>query len=417
MRSFLIKNTRICDPTNSQHKKVVDILVEHGVIKAIGKLNPTDVKIIDMDGTWCFPGWVDSLSYCGSPGNEEDETFESLEKTALAGGFTSIAAIFGREETSQNGSDIRSLREAVRNASIRILPIGNLSKSRKGMELAELHDMQSQGAVAFFDGTENPLQSALKPIIADYSQSVEGIVYMWPWEENQTPGAIVNQSANTTALGLKGFHSSMEGSQIAADVALFEKHEAKAYFPYVTTEEASVIAKKNKTQIFGTPIYNVSYSDDALSEFDENLKVMPPLRGKAHTQKIRKAIENGSIKAVCSNHVPLNQEMKEREFLYASFGAASLQVVGSELYKALGKDAFMECASQLLSYGGSEILGLPNNTLKEGNGANMTFFDPAKNWTLNAESNKSLSKNYPAWNKELMGKVMHVVAQGKLHSL
>ena len=91
--------------------------------------------------------------------------------------------------------------------------------------------------------------------------------------------------------------------------------------------------------------------------------------------------------------------------------------MGSELYRAIGKGAFMEYASQLLSYGGSEILGVPGNELKEGKGANMTFFDPSKNWTLNAASNKSLSKNYPAWNKELTGKVVHVIAQGKLHSL
>jgi len=83
-------------------------------------LQKLNVKEIDAKGTWAFPGWVDTLSYCGSPGNEEDETFESLEATALAGGYTTIATVFGREETTQNGAAIRSLKEATKNAAITI---------------------------------------------------------------------------------------------------------------------------------------------------------------------------------------------------------------------------------------------------------------------------------------------------------
>jgi dihydroorotase len=416
MKSFILKNTTICDPTHPLHLKVADIWVHNGTIKSVGKkIKAPGVKEINAEGEWAFPGWIDTLSYCGAPGHEEDEDVQSLAKTALAGGFTSIATIFGREQAVDKGSDINAIMNAVKNEDLKIIPIGNISHQKNGAEMAELYDMEQAGAGAFFDGINAHLKSALSPIVTEYAQGLKSAIYYWPWESKQYPGALVGQSITSTQMGLKGFPPSMESAQLQVCLQHMDGSTKPAYFPYLTTAESISLAKKHKNNFYGIPIINLAIPDESLIDFHENLKVMPPLRPKSEIAKLKKALADGHITCINSNHLPLNKEVKECEFLYAKYGAAGLQTVGTMLYAALGAEGMQEHGAQLLSYGGSQVLNLQKNEIKEGQEANITLFNPRLHWELNAQTNKSKSRNYATWGQNHIGKCTQSVVQGKLH--
>ena len=69
----------------------------------------------------------------------------------------------------------------------------------------------------------------------------------------------------------------------------------------------------------------------------------------------------------------------------------------------------------MLSGNARKIFGLENATIKEGNTAEFTLFNPNENSVLTKENNKSKSANSPFFNKTLKGKVVGIFNKGNLY--
>ncbi len=418
MKNFIITNGIICDPKSTYHKQQLNIAIKAGKIHAIAKKINEDWPEIDVAGAWVFPGWIDTLSYCGAPGNEQDETYNTLAETAIAGGYTKIATAFANGNATYTAAQVQAHINEIQKQKIPILVLANITTHGDGNELAELYDLEKAGASGFFDGFRNNLKSALYSVLVSYAHQLKLPLYHWPWSYSKYPGAMVNQGMVATSLGLKGFPAQMESSALQQFISELDISEGKHHFPFITTEDALKIVQKLEPNCsFSVPVHALVYNDENLTEFDENFKIMPPLRSKQQQNALVKAAVKGSITNICSNHLPVDIENKQREFTYANYGAASLQTVGSELLNAIGNNAFQEQTAQFLSHGASQILGIEPHLIQEGNNANLTIFDSNKKWVLNQKSNKSASFNYPQWDRELLGKASFSIINGILHKL
>jgi len=152
--------------------------------------------------------------------------------------------------------------------------------------------------------------------------------------------------------------------------------------------------------------HNLVLTDDAVSTFDSNFKVNPPLRTQADVAALLDGIKDGTIDAVVSQHTPHEVEFKKVEFHIAKDGIIAFQTVLPFLIQA-GFTA--EQIVDKLVVGPRKVLKREVPSLTVGEAANLVVFHPEKTWTFDDKTNKSRSANSPLLGQTLTGKVLAVI--------
>jgi dihydroorotase len=120
-------------------------------------------------------------------------------------------------------------------------------------------------------------------------------------------------------------------------------------------------------------------------------------------------LADGTIDAICSNHVPLEDERKKLEFSYADFGASGLQTLYSGLRTRLGDQISPAVLADKLAHGPRKILGIDPVSISEGKPAQLTICLSDDHWSLERSNNHSKSQNNPFWKRIMKGKILGLV--------
>ncbi len=408
--SYLIKSATIIAPGSAYHKKKRDILISRGKIEKIAaNIKETKADVIRSKNMHVSIGWFDIGCHHGEPGLEQRETLESLNQTAMAGGYTGIAVFPGTEPAVQHKGDIKYIKESTRNFLVDFYPIAALSKDCAGGEMTEMMDLHEAGAVAFSDGLQPIDNPGLLSRALEYKKSFNGKVLHHAMDTSLNDKGQIHEGAMSISLGLPGISPLSEKTMVERDINIAEYTESDIIFHGVTTEqsiEEIKNAKKKKIGVSATvPYLNLVKQDNHLEEFDVNLKVLPPLRDADNQDAIIKAIKKNTVDAIVSNHYPLEVEEKKKEFPYASFGASGLQTVFAALNTYCRKDLSLIKIIEKISVGPRRLLQLDIPQINEGQEVNLVAFDPDEAWTFSEAENVSLSKNNPFLGETLKGKI------------
>lgn len=419
MSTILFTNITVADSNSNYNGKKLNIVFNNGSIASIGTENFSADQTIDAEGYCISPGWIDALAFCGEPGEEWKESIASLSAAAQAGGFTRVASYCGVHPVSDNGAAVSSIFEKGKNLPTRILPIGTLTKDAAGKEMAELFDMQSQGAVAFFDGDHSITQNGIKSRILEYANNFNAPVFLYPFDRSLAIGGSMHEGAASTRLGLKGIPSISEVSALKADLELASWLKTPLRVVRISSAESVELVRKAKAagqEVYAmVPVMNLLYTDAALHEFDENYKVLPPLRTQADKDALIAGLLDGTIDAVCSNHVPQDTESKDVEFDYSAYGASTVQTVLPMLVEALGNNITPEILEKALSSGPARFLGFEIAKITEGSQGDFTIFGLNQEWEFSKSANLSRSANHPLLGKMLKGNILGTISQGQFY--
>ncbi|MCF6279131.1 MAG: dihydroorotase [Flavobacteriaceae bacterium] len=414
--NILIKSATVIDQSSKHHQKKRDILIENGVIIKIAATlkNDNNYKEITLDNLHISNGWFDTSVSFGEPGFEDRETIENGLKTAAKSGFTAVAVNPNTNPKTDNKAAIEFLiNKALKNA-VSLYPIGNLTKNGKGTALAELYDMQNSGAIAFGD-YNSPISNAnLLKVAIQYAQNFDGLVLSFPQDNSISRDGLANEGENSTKLGLKGVPNLAEELQIVRDLFLLEYSGGKLHIPTISTAKSAKLIKEAKKKGLdvscSVSAHHLSLTDDELFGFNANTKVTPPLRAKKDVSALIKGVENGTIDMITSDHNPINIEHKKVEYSNAKFGTIGLE----SLFGILNKTVDLEQLIQCLSKNPRKRFGLGSSIIKEGEKADITFFNPDVKGIFTEKNIISTSKNSIFLNKEINGKVYGIFAKNKL---
>ena len=145
---ILIKAAKVIDPNSSFNGKTVDVCIEEGIIKNIGKnLSETADKVIEQENLHISPGLMDMHAEFCEPGLEYKEDLISGANAAAKGGFTSVAIMPNTTPTRSSKTDIEFVKSKTQNHIVDVLSIGALSHNLEGKELSEMFDMKQAGAL------------------------------------------------------------------------------------------------------------------------------------------------------------------------------------------------------------------------------------------------------------------------------
>mgnify|MGYP000412351761 CR=1 FL=1 len=412
----LLKSATIIDDSSPHHQQTKDILIVNGKIAQIANSikQESNYKVIKLDNLHVSCGWFDTSVSLGEPGYEERETVKKGLEVASKSGFTAIAINPNTNPIIDSKSDVEFLINKANSSATDLYPIGALTQESKGVDLAELYDMQQSGAIAFGDYNKAVTNDNLMKIALLYAQNFDGLVLSFPKNNSIAGEGIVNEGINSTRLGIPGIPALAEHIQITRDLFLLEYTGGKLHIPTVSSEKSVQLikeAKKKGLQVScSVTAHHLLLTDDELEGFDSNSRVSPPLRNKADTKALIKGIKEGIIDIITSDHNPIDIENKKLEFSLAKSGTIGLE----SLFGAVNSILDLETAIKAVTSNPRKVFGLEPVTIKKDSTANLTLFNPEGNYTFTKDRIISTSKNSAFLGKELKGSVYGVFANKQL---
>ena len=414
---LLIKQARIVDPKSPLNGQVTDIFIDNGIIGGLGTgLNDIADKIIDIPGLHISPGWADVFANFGDPGYEFKETLETGTAAAAAGGYTDVMVIPNTNPCIHNKSNVEYIVQKSKSLPVNVHPIGAITKNTEGKELAEMYDMRASGAIAFSDGVNSVQSSGLLLKALQYIKTFNGILIQLPDDKSINPHGLINEGIVSTRLGLPGKPAMAEELIVARDIELTRYTASKMHFTGVSSKKSLDYIRKGKESGIAiscsvTP-YQLFFSDEDLHDYDTNLKVNPPLRTREDVDALRQAVSDGTIDCIATHHLPHEFDSKVLEFEYAKYGMIGLETAYAVLRTAM-PSVSNERWVELMSINPRRLFGMEQATVKKGNKASLTLFDPSKKWQLDEKNILSKSKNSAFIGKELRGKALGIVNDSK----
>ncbi|MSP57539.1 MAG: hypothetical protein EXR17_01630 [Flavobacteriaceae bacterium] len=414
--TLLLQNAKLFSPMHGLHDKVVEILVKNGLIEAVGEgLGMAASELIDCEGAYVSAGWLDAFGVCPDPGEPWKESLQSYADAAQQGGFVQVAALCGSAPKPDNESVIAQVLQVGSNLRAEILPIGHATIQGDAKEMSEVHEMHRAGAIAFTDGIRCSASVGLRYKIMQYTQSLSLNYLHFPYQKALAPDGKIHEGMVNASLGMKGIPSIAETVELLADIEIAKYLKTPLRVMGIScSESVSLIraAKKEGLKIYAAvPVMNLLYTDEALLDFDENFKLLPPLRSENDRKSLLLGLLDGTLDAVVSNHHPEDIESKKVEFDYSAWGANTLAQVFPMMCKAFENET-AENWLPLLYRGSRTFLGLPEHDIYVGAEASFTIFSIDGSYSANEDQNKSKAYNLPSPNAILKGCVLGTIRKG-----
>ncbi len=414
--NILLRSARIIDESSKHHHQTRDILIERGVIKTIRKKIelPKNCKEIKMDNLHVSGGWFDASVSFGEPGFEERESIANGLKTAALSGVSKVAVNPNTNPVIDNKSQVEFLIQKSSSSPVTLYPIANLTQGAQGTELAELYDMKSSGALAFGDYGKGIGNGNLLKIALLYTQNFDGLVLSFPQDSSIGSHGFVNESPETTKLGLNSVPNLSEELQIIRDLYILEYTGGKLHIPTITTAGAVKLireAKKKGLDVScSVTAHHLTLTDEEIASFDTNFKVTPPLRTRKDVNALIKGVQDGTIDMIVSDHNPVDIENKKVEFENGLDGTTGLESLFGSVSPVVGTETFVKC----LTVNPCRRFGLPVPKIEENAPADLTLFDPDKKYVFETDMILSKSKNSAFLGKEMKGKAYGIIAGDKM---
>jgi dihydroorotase len=414
--NLLVKNGRVIDPARKLDS-VTDILIVDGKIRSIGKTANADVPQFDASGLIVAPGFFDIHVHLREPGTEEAETIATGGAAAVSGGFVAVAAMPNTNPPNDNPSITSYIvAEARRSSPALVFPIGAITKEQKGETLAEIGEMVEAGIAGVSDDGKPVMDGRLFRRALEYAQLFDLPVIQHCEDLHLSKGGVMHEGATSTRLGLKGIPAAAEDTMVSRDLILAEVTGGKYHVAHLSTRRAVEMVRTAKAQGMKvtaevTP-HHFTLTDAAVSEFDTNAKMNPPLRSQDDVNALREGIQDGTIDAIASDHAPHHINLKMLEFDKAPFGITGLETaVGLALTQLKLPVARLV---ELFSLNPQKIMKIKPWGLFEGSAAHLTVLDTAREWKFDVSQSRSRSRNSPFHGWDMKGKAVGTIVNGKV---
>ncbi|BBA69796.1 dihydroorotase [Geobacter sulfurreducens] len=417
--NLLIKGGRVIDPSQGIDE-VLDILVEDGAVKELGKglAAQAGAEVVDAAGLIVTPGLIDMHVHLRDPGLEYKEDIVTGTRAAAAGGFTSVACMPNTKPVNDNKAVTSYIvAKAKAEGLVNVFPVGSITQGSKGEALAEMGDLKEAGCVAVSDDGRPVTSSELMRRALEYAKGM-GIMVISHAEDLSLVGeGVMNEGFVSTELGLKGIPWAAEDAATARDVYLAEFTNSPLHIAHVSTMGSLRIIRNAKARgvkvTCETAPHYFSLTDDAVRGYNTNAKMNPPLRTADDVAAVKEALKDGTIDAIATDHAPHHLDEKDVEFNVALNGIIGLETSLPLSLKLVEEGVLtLPALVEKMACNPAAILGIDRGTLRQGAVADITVIDPAAVWTVEAGALASKSKNSPFLGWEMKGAAAYTIVGG-----
>ncbi len=425
VKPLLIRGGRVIDP-GQRIDSTGNVVISDGKVSWLGREEETpphlDCDVLHAEGLIVCPGFVDLHCHLREPGFEEKETIATGTQAAARGGFTTICCMPNTDPPLDSEAAINYVKfKARQEGTVRVMPIGCITAGREGKELTEMAKLASAGAIAFSDDGRPVMNSHLMQQSLELSCSLGLPVIDHCEDTSLTDGGQMNEGIISIKLGLAGMPAAAEEIMVARDLSLAALTGGRLHIAHVSTEGSVDLIRRAKekgiTVTAEVTPHHLTLTQERVVGYDTNAKVNPPLRTEADIKALTRGLNENVIDAIATDHAPHSAADKHCEFTLAAFGISGFETALGSLMTLVhaGKLTLATLISKLTDEP-SRLIGDRYGrlgTLAVGASADVTLFDPAREWVVDTATFASKGKNTPLAGSVLKGKVMATIFQGK----
>jgi len=344
-------------------------------------------------GNWVLPGLVDMHVHFRDPGFIQKEDILTGLSAAAAGGFTTVVTMANTVPVCDNRKIIKYQKRLAKRAKLgRLLPICAVTKGMEGKELVD---------------------------IKSFAYSDDG---------KMIEDAGIMEDAFKKKMLVFAHYDDPEHELMKRDIDLAIKHNARLHIQHVSTAASIEViraARKNHSHLITAEVtpHHFTLTQEAVKKHGTNAKMAPPLRTQKDVDAIIKALQDGTISVIATDHAPHSREEKSQHFDKAPNGVTGLETaVGltlTHLYHTGKLD--VDQIVRLLCINPAKILGLKlykeyitEDVTEIFAKTDFTIIDPNFEWTVDSSKFHSKSKNHPYEGIQLKGKVLYTVCNGRV---
>lgn len=435
-----------------------EIVVRDGVLEAVTWLEGAEAEGVTPNGVIVAPGFIDLHAHLREPGNEDAETVATGLNAAAHGGFTTVCAMPNTMPAADDASVLAAeLGAAARSGSpVRLLPYGAVSVGRAGEQLAPLGELADAGAIGFSDDGSPVRSGAVLRNALLYAGMLDRPIVDHAEDLGQTQGAEANEGLVATVLGLRGWPAAAEEAAVARDLAILAEviqaePRARLHLTHLSVPGSLELVRRAKAA--GLPVtcdvtpHHLALSDEWLAggrrfawqsngtaadggsrdapggrreaaPYASSLRVNPPLRRPSDAMACLRALVDGTVDAVATDHAPHTQVDKDVEFGAAANGISGIETAIGLLLAAVAAGRLtLARAIAALTTGPAGVLGQSLGHapgLVEGAPADLVVLDASDTWHVTADGLRSRGKNSPLLGRDLPGRVLLTLAGGRV---
>lgn len=418
--NILLKNGTVVDYASKTNENL-DILIENDTIKQIAKTITVQAdRVIDCTGYIIMPGMIDMHCHLREPGGEHKETIETGSKSAVAGGFTTICPMPNTNPTPDSAIVLEQIIKRAKEVNLcNVLPFSSVTKGEKGQELVDFKSQLEAGAIAFSDDGM-PVENAAMIREAMIEANKLGSFVSEHCEEKSVSAGAINAGEVADRLGVKGVLPEAEEIMAARDIVIAETNKLHTHICHISTKTSVDMIRSAKQRGVNvtceTCPHYYSFTVEEVLESGVNAKMNPPLREEKDRLAIIEGIKDGTIDCIITDHAPHAEEEKARGLEKAPNGIIGFETaLGATVTNLVepGHISYLDMV-RVMSYTPAKLLGIDRGKIAEGKIADITIFDPNREYVFLKDKIVSKSKNTPWIDKRLKGQVRYTIVSGRV---
>jgi dihydroorotase len=393
-----------------------------------GTVIPGEAKNFDASGLVVCPGFIDLHCHLREPGFEGKETIATGTKAASKGGFATVCCMANTEPPLDTPAVVDWVKQkASRDGLVAVLPIGCVTRGRKGDELTDMAGLAEAGVLAFSDDGDPVASSQIMRRAMENIRDLGLPIIDHCEDKALSDNGIINEGQMSAKLGIKGIPAAAEEVMVARDLTLAKRTRARLHIAHASTKGSVELIRRAKEEGISvtaevTPHHLTLTEERIMGEspnkpLNTNAKVNPPLRTKEDIQALIEGLKNGVLDAIATDHAPHTLADKNCGLELAAFGISGFETAFGCLMSLVhqGEISLAQLISKLTCEP-AKVIGKNNElgTLKAGALANITILDPDREWIVDSRNFASKGKNTPYDGYKFKGKVMATISRGKL---
>ena len=355
------------------HGRGVDVAVTEGGAFVQPSLSGLDFdRVIDMAGCVVFPGFADAHVHLREPGFSYKETIASGTRAAARAGYAVLCPMPNLEPAPDDREHLEAQLSLIRrDARVRAVPFGAITRGRAGQELSHMAEMAPFVAGFSDDGSGVPEEDLMRRAML----------------EAKRLGKVISQHCEVSAL--PGSDPESEWRMAQRDIRLCEETGCRYHICHVSSRETVRLVREAKAK--GLPVTcetapHYLLLDRRDVEDDGRFKMNPPIRDRADREALAEGLLDGTVDIVATDHAPHSAEEKGRGFEKSLMGIVGLETAFPVLWKS---GLFpLDTLVKAMSLRPREIFGLPSE-------GDFAFFDLDAEYTIDPDRFLSLGRSTP----------------------
>ncbi len=413
---YAIKNATVLTENGFQK---TDLYIDNGIVVSAGSGDFVTAEVFDFNNCYIFPGFADVHVHLREPGFSYKETIKSGTLACAHGGFTDVCTMPNLNPVPDCVENIKAQLDIIeRDALIGVHPFGALTVGENGEVLSDIAAL-SPIAVGFSDDGHGVQSDAMieeaMNLVKKYGQIISAHC-----EVNELlNGGYIREGEYSRAHGHRGIVPESEWKMVERDIKLAEKTGCKYHICHVSTKESVNLIREAKSRgvdvTAETAPHYLIFTENDLQE-DGRFKMNPPLGSIEDREALIKAVLDGTIEMIATDHAPHSAEEKGKGLEKSMMGVVGIETAFSLMYTHFvktGKMTLMHLIN-LMSKNPRNRFALGKGEIKVGEKADFTVFNLDEEYKINPDEFLSMGRSTPFKDEKVFAKCKMTFANGNL---